>query len=58
MIDQLENLNCSLALKSSTSIAVIAFGDLIEDFDEDGFEEAFIILKVRTLASCGAESAC
>ena len=45
MIDQLENLNCSLALKSSTSIAVIAFGNLIEDFD---FEEAFIILKIRT----------
>lgn len=57
MIDQLKNLNYSLALKSSTSMAVIANCDLIEDFDEDGFEEAFSILsikKIRTLASGGA----
>ena len=46
-----------LNFESSNSKAVIAISDLIDDFDEDGFEEAFSIVSINdngTLASCGA----
>jgi len=36
-----------LSFESSNSKTVIAISDLIDDFDEDGFEEAFSIVSIK-----------